>query len=117
MTKDELISAKGDKEVRIRPEEETVKAKDICYFQIDVIGTNGVVESNHDLKLTAHVEGGTLLGFGSANPRTEESFVSGEYTTYYGRAQAVVLAGEGDTVTLTIHNGSKSESVSVKIAP
>ena len=49
-----------------------------------------MVECNADRKLTVSVEGGELLGFGSANPRTEERFDMGVYSTYYGKAQAVV---------------------------
>lgn len=30
--------------------------------------------------------GGVLLGFGSANPCIEESYVTGIHTTYFGRA-------------------------------
>ncbi|MDO5392593.1 MAG: DUF4982 domain-containing protein [Eubacteriales bacterium] len=51
---------------------------------------NGIVESNADEKIKVIVSGGELLGFGSANPRSEENFLSGEYTTWYGRSQAVV---------------------------
>ena len=61
------------------------------------------MEANADTTLTTVVRGGELLGFGSANPRTEERFESGKYTTYYGLAQAVVRAGETGTVTISIH--------------
>ena len=55
------------------------------------MGENGEIECNRDTRLTVTVEGGELLAFGSANPRTEESFLTGTYTTWYGRSQAVVL--------------------------
>lgn len=113
--RDELISATGEKVIAITPEENSVKAGDILYFDVAVVGENGVVESNHDLKLTASAQGGTLLGFGSANPRTEESYVSGEYTTYYGHAQAIVLAGEGGNVTLAVQDGETAKSCTVPI--
>ncbi|GHV82658.1 hypothetical protein AGMMS49991_12160 [Spirochaetia bacterium] len=38
------------------------------------------------------VEGGELLAFGSANPRTEERYDEGSFSTHYGRAMAVVSA-------------------------
>lgn len=113
--RDELISATGKKSVTVTPEEVDVKAGDILYFDVAVVGENGQVEFNHDLKLTASVENGELLGFGSANPRTEESYVSGSYTTYYGRAQAVVRAGQSGVVTLRIDDGQKTTDTHVSI--
>lgn len=38
------------------------------------------------------VEGGSLLGFGSAVPKTLENYNDGYFHTYYGRALAVVKA-------------------------
>jgi len=48
------------------------------------------VECNKDCKIKLQVTGGELIGFGSANPCTEEDFLSGVHSTYYGRAQAIV---------------------------
>ena len=71
------------------------------------------MESNADKKLTVSVEGGELLAFGSANPRTEEQFHTGTYTTYYGRALAAVKAGPVGTMTITIDG--KSENIAVQV--
>ena len=65
---------------------------DILFVNVNLADKQGIVESNNDRKLRIEVSGAELLGFGSANPRTEESFVKGEYTTYYGRSQAVIRA-------------------------
>ena len=80
-----------------------------------VEGANGVVESNADRKLNVTVEGGELLGFGSATPRTEECFDAGEYTTYYGRALAVIRAGESGKVTVSVTDGEKNTSAEISI--
>ena len=69
---------------------------------ISVCGENGVIERNHDVTFSAATEGCELLGFGSANPRTEEDFSGGVYTTYYGRALAVIRKKKGTTARLTI---------------
>ncbi len=87
-----LESASGKRSLSLIPEE---KVEDIVYVNIAITGENGVVESNADEMLTVSVEGGELLGFGSACPRTEEDFRTGIYTTYYGRAQAVVRVVKG----------------------
>ncbi|OUP82923.1 glycoside hydrolase family 2 [Lachnoclostridium sp. An169] len=97
-----LVSAREDLRVSVLPEEEKVKAGDIIYIPVCITDQNGIVESNMDKKISVSVEGGTLLGFGSARPCTLESFVTGEYTTYCGRALAVVKAGEGDKVRVYV---------------
>ena len=54
-----------------------------------------------DRKLVLTVENGECLGFGSANPRTEESFLTGTYTTYYGSAMAVIRKKENTILYVT----------------
>ena len=64
------------------------------------------MESNADELLSAEVSGGELLGFGSANPRTVDDFTSGQYTSYYGRALAVVRMEEGREAVLLVRSAS-----------
>ena len=46
------------------------------------------------LPLKANVTGqGSLAGFGSANPITDENYTAGAFTTYQGRALAVIRSG------------------------
>lgn len=87
-----LVSADEHMQIRILPEDDSVKRGDILYIDISLTGRNGEVECNRDTLLQVEVEGGELLAFGSANPKTEENFLAGEYTTYYGRSQAVIKA-------------------------
>ncbi len=97
----ELISASGPLTIAVKSEKEAAKAGEIVYVPIEIVGSNGVTESNRDEKLTVTVEGGELLGFGSANPCTEEQYHTGTFTTYYGRALAVVRCGS-ENVTVTV---------------
>lgn len=96
-----LVSATGKEQVRVVPENNSIKNGDIVYYDISIIGENGVVESNADRRLKVTVEGGELLAFGSANPRTEESYLSGAFTTYYGKAQAVVRVTDAGKLHVT----------------
>ncbi len=98
-----LTSATGRIGISLEPEQARVKAGELVYVKIHLVGENGVVESNDDKKLSVSVEGGDLLGFGSANPRTQERFDRGNYTTYYGKALAVIRAGlNSENVYLTV---------------
>lgn len=87
----------------------------IVYVPVAITGENGVVESNADRKWTVTVTGGELLGFGSANPRTEERYDAGSFTTYQGRALAVVRAGESGTVCVTVTDGSRFAAAEIAI--
>ena len=90
ISRNELLSSIGRNQIRITPEKLKAKPDEVVYINIDITGNNGIVESNADSQLTVEVEDGELLAFGSANPRTEESYNSGIFTPYYGRSLAVV---------------------------
>ena len=100
-----LVSAGASQSIQVTPEVNAAMPGEILYFNVAVADENGITESNNDQKLTVSVEGGELLGFGSANPRTEEAYVDGAFTSYYGKAQAIVRAGESGKVTVTVASG------------
>ncbi|MDR0375561.1 MAG: DUF4982 domain-containing protein [Treponema sp.] len=101
----ELESAVDKISISVKPEEDAVRAGSIVYINIELVGENGIVECNADTKITVSVEGGELLAFGSANPRTAESYIDGNFTTYYGKALAVVRAGMAGVMRITARGG------------
>jgi hypothetical protein len=110
ISRSDLASAEGSPRINVRPETDKVTAGEIVYVDIRVTGENGIVESNADTKLGVTVEGGRLLAFGSANPRTEENYLEGSFTTYYGRALAVVRAAQSGTLTITVRGKDMPEA-------
>ena len=122
--RDLLVSAAEDLELHIDPESSSQKncaamdvgcrreEKEDCregriiYVPVTLADAEGRVESNADELLSAEVSGGELLGFGSANPRTVDDFTSGQYTSYYGRALAVVRMEEGREAVLLVRSAS-----------
>lgn len=111
----ELVSADAPLKIAVRPEKTEVGPGEIVYVPVNVEGANDVVESNADRKLTVTVEGGELLAFGSANPRTEEQYHTGSFTTYYGRSLAVVRAGKAGTVLLTATDGNMTGMAEIMV--
>jgi hypothetical protein len=109
-----LVSADGAN-ITVRPEKAEAKPGEIVYVPVTLEGANGTVECNADRRLSVTVEGGELLGFGSANPRTEERFDAGEYSSYYGRALAVVRAGSTDTVTIRVTDGTNTAEACIPV--
>ena len=102
-----LVSANGSRQVAAVPENTKAGKGEIVYVDIEVRGENGIVESNDDRTLTVTAEGAELLGFGSANPCTEESYTEGKFKTYYGRAQAVVRVGKPGAAKIIVKDGDK----------
>ena len=115
LSRSELRSAEGKIHIQAQPEEKSVNVGEIVYVPIALTGENGIVESNNEQRLTVTVENGELLAFGSANPCTEERYDTGSFTTYYGRALAVVRAKERGTVTVTI-KGETLAAASMEIS-
>lgn len=101
VSRSNLVSATGKTHICAVAETDSAVAGEVVYINIAIVGENGVVESNADRKLSVHVDGGTLLAFGSANPRTEERFDEGTYTTYYGVALAAIRVNGDTSVTVT----------------
>lgn len=102
VSRHQLTSAEGDVSIRIDVENECIKQDEVFYVDINIADRHGIVEANKDRELRVSVVGGELLAYGSANPRTEERYNSGRFTTYYGRSQAVIRAGSGDRLTIEV---------------
>jgi len=100
-----LASACAPFHLDVRPEAERAPAGGVAYVAISIRGANGEIESNADEQLTVQVEDGELLAFGSAQPAPTESFLAGTYTTYRGRAMAVVHRSTPGTARLTVRSG------------
>lgn len=107
-----LAPATGKLSLRLTKEE---SRSDIHYIPVEIVGENGVVESNADRLLTVSVTGGELLGFGSANPCHEESYHTGQFTSYYGRALAIVRVDKANEACKVTVSGEGMEQCSVKI--
>jgi len=112
----ELSSATGDMQIKVNPEEASIPIGEIAFIPIELVGDNGVVESNADMTLTVEATGGELLAFGSANPRTEESYTTGLFTTYYGKAMAVIRATKEDPIQITARSDGLNASGTVHVS-
>ena len=91
-----LMTAGKPASVRLTAETESLKADgaSLCYVHAELADANGNVVPDADALLTAEVTGAAeLLGFGSGNPVTEENYTGGRFTSYRGRALAVLRAG------------------------
>ena len=109
-----LTSAAGQIRLAITQEKDFLPAREdtmlsscekerIVYLDLALVGENGKIECNADRLLEVAVEGGRLLAFGSANPKTEDDYLTGKYHTYFGRGQAVIaLSKESKQAKISI---------------
>ena len=106
--------------IRLSAETEMMKAdgESLCYVNAELIDENGSVVPDADVLLTAKAEGAAeLLGFGSGNPITDENYSKGQFTSYQGKALAVLRAGcETGEAKLTVSaEGLEKAEIRLKV--
>ncbi|MBQ3879674.1 MAG: DUF4982 domain-containing protein [Oscillospiraceae bacterium] len=101
--------------VRLTAESESLRAKEdsLCYVRAELVDADGNVVPCAAVPMTAEVTGAaTLLGFGSGNPITDENYSKGRFTSYQGKALAVLRGGHdaGEArLTVTAEGVGKAE--------
>ena len=84
-----------------------------AYVEVELVDAAGNVVPNADVPLRASISGtgAYLAAFGSGNPVTDENYARGAFTSYRGRACAIIRSGyEAGQVCLTVESGGmKSE--------
>lgn len=97
-----LVTAGEETVLRIEPEAAAEVGK-LCYVRLRYTDEKGVTKPMERGHITVNVQGGKLLGLGSACPFYPESYLDPVTDTYYGEALAVILP-EGD-VMITAEEG------------
>lgn len=91
------LSTAGTPKIHLKTERNSLRAgtEDLLYVDITLEDARGVLNTGASAELTVCVDGpAILLGSGSGNPITEESYLSATHKTYYGRMQAILRAGD-----------------------
>ena len=103
----------GEKEAHLSVSAEEGKAKKdgLVHVWLRYTDRNGVWKPMEKHHLRVNVEGGELIGLGSANAYTKGNYAVSETDTYYGEAMAIIRAGDGDTVTVTADDGSGAQEL------
>ena len=110
-----LKTAEAETVLQAVPEETQVKPGHLCFIRLQYADAQGIVKPAERGLLDVTVEGGKLVGLGSACPYYELDYRGSKADTYYGEALAIVEAGSEGTVTLTATNGKLTASTSVSI--
>ncbi len=106
VSRDVLRSAGVPCAIRLTAEDTALHAdgSSMAFVHVELVDENGMVVPDADTSITVQVSGNAeLLGFGSGNPIMEENYHTGRFTTYLGRALAVLRAGyEAGEATLSV---------------
>ena len=89
-----------------QPEKQSVRPGEVCFVRLRYVDEQGDVLPLARGILTVKVEGGELLGLGSACPYNEIGYCTDRTDTYYGEALAAVRAGDDGQVRLTVTDGT-----------
>ena len=110
-----LHTAKPETELRAVPEEPSVQPGRLSYIRLQYTDGNGTVKPLERGILNVEVTGGKLLGLGSACPYNKIGYLDTKTDTYFGEALAVVRAGEGEAIELTVTDGKRTGRATVTI--
>ncbi|WP_068780446.1 glycoside hydrolase family 2 TIM barrel-domain containing protein [Paenibacillus sp. GM2] len=118
--KNHLRTGGKDIKLTLDPEKTVLRAngQDLCYVNIYLTDGHGEILPATDRSVHVQVSGaGQLLAIGSANPYTEEGFVSGNHQTYYGRALAVIRVGRNaGLIQVTISaDGVEDKTIAIDV--
>ncbi len=120
ISRDVLRTAGAPASIRLTAETESMKAngESLCYVHAEVLDGDGNIVPDAEVALTAEAEGAAaLMGFGSGNPITEENYTHGRFTSYQGRALAVLRSGgEAGEACLTVRGeGIGSAKITIPV--
>ncbi|MFN8028088.1 MAG: hypothetical protein U0W40_17505 [Acidimicrobiia bacterium] len=112
-----LTTATGAVHLQVAADRTELRADDtdLAYVTVTLVDDHGTTWTSADCAVTVSVDGpGELLGLGSANPCTEETFGASAHDTFRGRALAVVRPTGTGTVTVTVSApGCAEQSVTI----
>ncbi len=102
--RDELLTASDDVIISAESDHTQIPAdgSDIAFIDISLRDIAGTLNPNVEKSVTINIDGpGTIMGYGSADPESEENYFDTIAKAYEGRLRAAVR-GTGETGTITI---------------
>ena len=116
--RDIIVTAKNDVHICAVSDRDTIPAdeSDICYVEISMLDNDGVLNPEADTQVCIAIDGpGLILGFGSADPESEENYFDTKAKAFEGRLRAAVRGnGQPGMITVTL-SADGCEDVTVHI--
>lgn len=116
--RDVLETADAKVEMKVRADCASIPAdgSDICYVELELADAKGRRNPDEVRKVSVKAEGaGYVLGFGSADPDSEENYFDMEARTFEGRLRAAIRAKEAGEITVTFTGeGMETKTVTIQ---
>lgn len=109
-----LKSAGNPTRLTLVPEQSEVARDGFCYVRVSYTDENGTVKVTKRGDVSLKVDGGKLMGFGSACPYNERGFLTDVSDTYYGEALAVIKP-LADVVKINASDGTYFAETTVSV--
>ena len=93
-------------EVKAEQQKFAADYRDLCYFDISIIDSQGRLIEDAENEICCTVMGGQLLGVYSGNPCNEDQYTSDRCHVFKGRALAIVRTKESGVVRLKVFTDS-----------
>lgn len=108
------LTTAGEKTVlKCVPEQDVVSKDGLIFLPMQYTDEKGVWKPMEKHTVKVRVEGGKLIGLGSACPYNPQGYLLDSTPTYYGEALAVVRADKSSNVKIIIEDESKEYVVNV----
>lgn len=111
----ELKTAGQETVLTVKPEKSCVSKDDLCYVRLQFTDKEGTLKPLVREDITVQVEGGRLLGLGSACPYYPKSYIGTVTDTYYGEALAVIKPDGSGKVCVYAKSAHAQGSAEVKV--
>lgn len=112
--RDKLVTASEDVVISAVADCAQVPAdeSDIAYVEISMLDADGNLNPGADKSVSISIEGpGVILGFGSADPESEENYFDTTAKAYEGRLRAAVRGtGEKGMITVTLSSEGMADA-------
>nr|WP_302592684.1 glycoside hydrolase family 2 TIM barrel-domain containing protein [uncultured Marvinbryantia sp.] len=111
----ELKTAGKETILTVKPEQKCVGREDLCYVRLQFTDREGTLKPMVREDITVQVEGGKLLGIGSACPYYTKNYLGNVTDTYYGEALAVIRPEKEGTVRVYAKSAHSRGSAEIKV--
>lgn len=111
-----LCTAGKGSELRIEPEQTILAdAQKLCYARIRITDHAGILKPMLRDKVRLTVEGGSLLGYGSACPYNQDGFLTDTADTYFGEAMAIIRPDRAGKMVIRAAGATGSACAEVEV--
>ena len=83
---------------------------DLAIIYLKYIDSNGIIDTTIEDELSVSVFGATLLGFGSANPKTLDNYLSNKCHTWKGMAM-IIIKKESSDILVSVKSNTDEKTI------